>query len=294
MDAILDDRRASRPAGRRGRRAGRRGRYRGRALGAIGDLGCFSFHETKNLICGEGGALAVNDPRFVAAGGDHPREGHQPRAVLPRRGRQVHLGGRRLIATCRASIAGRRSRRPARRGARRSSAGGGDLATATTSGSPALGGRTASAAAAGRADRSASTTITSSTCCCRDRAARTRCLARLRARGIVAVFHYVPLHSSPYGRQLGGQTCALPVTDRVAAASLRAAAPSRASTHGGRGPASSSGERIAALTNGIRPPERQRRPRLLQREEALLPASTRSARRSRTWDGPTRSSSSTT
>lgn len=34
--------------------------YRGRALGAIGDLGAVSFHETKNVTCGEGGALLVN------------------------------------------------------------------------------------------------------------------------------------------------------------------------------------------------------------------------------------------
>lgn len=35
--------------------------YKGRALGSIGDLGAFSFHETKNVISGEGGALLVND-----------------------------------------------------------------------------------------------------------------------------------------------------------------------------------------------------------------------------------------
>ncbi|MGQ9915682.1 MAG: dTDP-4-amino-4,6-dideoxygalactose transaminase, partial [Thermogutta sp.] len=39
--------------------------YKGRALGSIGHLGCYSFHETKNYICGEGGALCINDPRFV-------------------------------------------------------------------------------------------------------------------------------------------------------------------------------------------------------------------------------------
>jgi dTDP-4-amino-4,6-dideoxygalactose transaminase len=39
--------------------------YKGRALGAIGDLGTLSFHETKNVICGEGGALLVNDPKLV-------------------------------------------------------------------------------------------------------------------------------------------------------------------------------------------------------------------------------------
>lgn len=39
--------------------------YKGRALGSIGDLGAFSFHETKNVISGEGGALLVNDPQLA-------------------------------------------------------------------------------------------------------------------------------------------------------------------------------------------------------------------------------------
>ncbi len=38
--------------------------YKGKALGSIGDLGCYSFHETKNFICGEGGALCINNPSF--------------------------------------------------------------------------------------------------------------------------------------------------------------------------------------------------------------------------------------
>jgi len=38
--------------------------YKGRALGSIGHLGCYSFHETKNVICGEGGALLINAPQF--------------------------------------------------------------------------------------------------------------------------------------------------------------------------------------------------------------------------------------
>jgi dTDP-4-amino-4,6-dideoxygalactose transaminase len=40
--------------------------YKGRALGAIGDLGSFSFHETKNIISGEGGSLLVNDPKLAS------------------------------------------------------------------------------------------------------------------------------------------------------------------------------------------------------------------------------------
>ena len=39
--------------------------YKGRALGSIGDLGAFSFHETKNVISGEGGALLVNDSKLA-------------------------------------------------------------------------------------------------------------------------------------------------------------------------------------------------------------------------------------
>ena len=39
--------------------------YRGRALGAIGHLGTLSFHETKNIISGEGGALLINDPALA-------------------------------------------------------------------------------------------------------------------------------------------------------------------------------------------------------------------------------------
>jgi dTDP-4-amino-4,6-dideoxygalactose transaminase len=39
--------------------------YRGRPLGALGDLAAFSFHETKNIQCGEGGALVMNDSRWA-------------------------------------------------------------------------------------------------------------------------------------------------------------------------------------------------------------------------------------
>ncbi len=39
--------------------------YKDKALGSIGDLGCYSFHETKNYICGEGGALCINNEKFV-------------------------------------------------------------------------------------------------------------------------------------------------------------------------------------------------------------------------------------
>ncbi|HAT63272.1 MAG TPA: dTDP-4-amino-4,6-dideoxygalactose transaminase [Flavobacteriaceae bacterium] len=39
--------------------------YKGKPLGSIGHLGTFSFHETKNIQCGEGGLLVINDERFI-------------------------------------------------------------------------------------------------------------------------------------------------------------------------------------------------------------------------------------
>jgi dTDP-4-amino-4,6-dideoxygalactose transaminase len=65
MDAILEI------AGRRGvgviedNAHGLYGKRGGRWLGTLGTLGTLSFHETKNIICGEGGALVVNDPSYV-------------------------------------------------------------------------------------------------------------------------------------------------------------------------------------------------------------------------------------
>ena len=39
--------------------------YKGKALGSFGDVSCFSFHETKNLIAGEGGALLINNDSLI-------------------------------------------------------------------------------------------------------------------------------------------------------------------------------------------------------------------------------------
>ncbi|MFD1334066.1 dTDP-4-amino-4,6-dideoxygalactose transaminase [Oceanobacillus iheyensis] len=44
---------------------GLKSQYNGRPLGTIGHLGTFSFHETKNYTCGEGGALIINDDAFI-------------------------------------------------------------------------------------------------------------------------------------------------------------------------------------------------------------------------------------
>lgn len=40
-------------------------KYKGKFLGTIGDVGCFSFHGTKNVVCGEGGAIFINNPELI-------------------------------------------------------------------------------------------------------------------------------------------------------------------------------------------------------------------------------------
>ena len=52
-------------------------------------------------------------------------------------------------------------------------------------------------------------------------AARDACQGALREQGIGATFHYVPLHSSPFGRRLPGTRGAFPVSERVAGRLLR-------------------------------------------------------------------------
>ena len=71
--------------------------YKGRPLGSIGHFGCFSFHETKNIIAGEGGS-AHNQRREVHTPfGNHMGERHQPFGILPRRSQQIRLDRHRLV-----------------------------------------------------------------------------------------------------------------------------------------------------------------------------------------------------
>ncbi|MHB8972655.1 MAG: dTDP-4-amino-4,6-dideoxygalactose transaminase [Pirellulaceae bacterium] len=65
MDTILDIARAHGLLVVEDAAQGVNSHYRDRALGSLGDLAAFSFHETKNYICGEGGALCINRPELV-------------------------------------------------------------------------------------------------------------------------------------------------------------------------------------------------------------------------------------
>jgi dTDP-4-amino-4,6-dideoxygalactose transaminase len=65
MDGILTIARAAAIAVVEDNAHGLMGRYRGKSLGTLGCMATQSFHETKNIICGEGGALLINDERHL-------------------------------------------------------------------------------------------------------------------------------------------------------------------------------------------------------------------------------------
>ena len=145
---------------------------KGSMLGTFGALATQSFHETKNITCGEGGALLINDPTLRRAGRDHPRKRHQPQPVLPRAGRQIHLGRRRLQLPD-VRRAGGVSVRPARSNGEQIQARRKQIWETYDNGLGGLGRR--STTCGGRScRRTASRRITCSTCCCRRWSVRQR------------------------------------------------------------------------------------------------------------------------
>jgi len=191
--------------------------WQGRALGTIGDAGCFSFHETKNVTCGEGGALALRDPD-VARRAEIIREKGTNRSAFLRgevdKYTWVAEGSSYVLSDVLAAILDAQLDRLEEIQKRR----------AVVSERYR---RDLSAWAAGAGvrlspelpDRSSNHHLFY--LLFPDQESRDRAMASLRHRGISATFHYVPLHSAPFGLASGFGDEALPVTERIAACLLR-------------------------------------------------------------------------
>ena len=191
--------------------------HRGRSLGALGALGALSFHETKNVISGEGGALLVNDPQLVGRA-EIVREKGTNRSSFFRgevdKYTWVDLGSSYLPGEIIAAFLWAQL----------------EQAQAITARRAELWNRYhARLEPCERAGRIHRPVIPPG---CRHNAhlyyvllpgpgQRDRLIERLRAVGIGAVFHYVPLHSSPAGRRYGRSAGPMPNTERAGGCLLR-------------------------------------------------------------------------
>jgi dTDP-4-amino-4,6-dideoxygalactose transaminase len=191
--------------------------YRDRALGAIGDLGALSFHETKNVTCGEGGALIVNDDRFVERANLLRDKGTNRKQFF--RGEVdrytwVDLGSSYGLGELNAAFLwGQLEKRQAitRRRLKvwwRYHEAFGPLEDQGLIRRPVV-----------PDDRRHNAHLYY--LLAPDRASRARLLVELEERGVNAVFHYVPLHSAPAGRRYGRMHGTLDVTDDVSGRLLR-------------------------------------------------------------------------
>jgi dTDP-4-amino-4,6-dideoxygalactose transaminase len=191
--------------------------FAGRSLGTLGDAGCFSFHETKNVTCGEGGALALRDPA-VARRAEIIREKGTNRSAFLRgevdKYTWVAEGSSYILSDVLAAILEVQLEKFAEIQARRAAVCaryGEGLAGWAAERGVRLSGE--------RPDRVGNHHIFY--LLFPDETGRDACLAHLKSRGVQATFHYVPLHSSPQGRRLDADPGPLPVTDRVATTLLR-------------------------------------------------------------------------
>ena len=191
--------------------------YRGTPLGALGDAGCFSFHETKNVTCGEGGALALRD-KDVAARAEIIREKGTNRAAFLRgevdKYTWVAEGSSYILSDVLAAILDAQLDKADRIAARRAR-----ITARYRSGLARWAEEAGVRLPPLSPDRKVNDHLfhlvfPSET-------ARDASMQALRAQRIGATFHYVPLHSSPFGRTLRGTRGEFPVSERVAARLLR-------------------------------------------------------------------------
>jgi dTDP-4-amino-4,6-dideoxygalactose transaminase len=190
-------------------------RLDGRPAGTIGDFGCFSFHGTKDIVCGEGGALVCRDESVLRLA-EIMREKGTNRAEFLRgevdKYTWVSEGSSSVASDVLAAILRVQLERLPTLLVRKR-----QLAERLTERLGALADRIQLPSQAPDAGSSWHLYPIVVEAAWRDAA-----LKALRAEGIGAAFHYVPLHSSPFGRgRLGCDPDALPHTNRISASLIR-------------------------------------------------------------------------
>ena len=173
--------------------------YKGRALGTIGDFGCYSFHETKNYSMGEGGAVLINNPAYVERAEILREKGTNRTRFF--RGQVdkytwVDIGDSFLPSELNAAYLWAQL----------------EMADAINNDRLASWNAYREAFEGLRAKGLVELPVIPEGCVhnahmfylkCRDLTERTALIRFLRERDILAVFHYVPLHSAPAGLRFG-------------------------------------------------------------------------------------------
>lgn len=193
------------------------GRWRGEPLGTLGRFATLSFHETKNFVCGEGGAMVLNDPADVDRAWVVYDKGTDRRAFF--RGQVDKYSWRDtgssfgLADTLAAYLLGQLEQRDAIQAKRR-----GIFERYQAGLAPRAG------------ELGIRVPVVPDDCepawhlyhlLLPDHETRTRVMAELKAEGIHTAFHYVPLHSSAAGKRFAARQTDCPVSTDVSDRLLR-------------------------------------------------------------------------
>ncbi len=192
-------------------------RYRGRPAGSLGDIGVFSFHRTKNVTCGEGGAVVVNAAALAQRAEILHQKGTD-RSAFDRGTRQeytwIDLGSSYAPSEITAAVLLAQLEKAHEITERRRAI----WATYYAA--------FAELEARGRVRRPVVPDYAAHNghlfyLLLDDGAARDALILRMRERGIVTPFHYLPLHNSPGGLRYGRAAHSLPITERAASRLVR-------------------------------------------------------------------------
>lgn len=193
-------------------------KYKDQPLGTLGTFGCFSFHDTKNCVCGEGGAIVINDTSYQDTLEKMYEKGTNRKAFL--RGdvdkyTWVTLGSSYTMSAVLAALLATQLKRLGDMNAKR----GAIIDTYKTAFQPLV---DAGGIRFPDIPAYASPNYHIAYFLMNDIERRNAFFSYMKGWGIGATFHYVPLHTSPYAQEhLGTKEGSLPVTEKMAASIVR-------------------------------------------------------------------------